>query len=48
MGRPKEEPTLVMRYPAALQAEIDAIVKEYKESKQKKKERVGKAVNPST
>lgn len=41
MGRPKEDPTYVKRFPAALQAEIDLIVKEYKEAKQKKKESVG-------
>lgn len=39
-GRKKKEPTFVRRFPAALQAEIDLIVKEYKEAKQKKKERV--------
>lgn len=37
MGRPKEDPTYVKRFPAALQAEIDLIVKEYKEAKEKKK-----------
>ena len=37
-GRPKGEPTVVSRYPAALQAEIDKIVKEYKEAKRLKKE----------
>lgn len=37
MGRKKKEPTVVKRYPAALQAEIDEIVREYKEAKQKKK-----------
>lgn len=45
-GRKKKEPTLVRRFPAALQAEIDLIVKEYKEAKQKKKERVGKSLKP--
>lgn len=44
MGRKKGEPTKVTRHPAALQAEIDLIVKEYKEAKQKKKERVNKGL----
>lgn len=42
MGAPKKEPTFVGRFPAALQAEIDLIVKEYKEAKQKKK--IGKII----